>query len=131
MWPFAAWGMVIVVLYAVAYKALSNVSGPIGTLNLVNFVAVRYQRVFFYAQVRGCVAVAVAVCSLLLCTSAAPASFLPLCSPPHTFAPDACLSPGCCCSHADVPDWLWCLRSRREGCRDTHTHALAGCIAPA
>mmetsp|Transcript_29309 Transcript_29309/g.64857 ORF Transcript_29309/g.64857 Transcript_29309/m.64857 type:complete len:2212 (+) Transcript_29309:218-6853(+) len=48
--PFILWGVVIIIFNAVGYTKLQQVSGPIATFNIVNFVEARAQRVFFFLQ---------------------------------------------------------------------------------
>lgn len=51
IWPFALWGIILVALYMAAYNSIAQISSPLATLNIVNFVAVRFTRTIFFAQV--------------------------------------------------------------------------------
>jgi hypothetical protein len=50
LWPFALWGIILVALYMAAYQSIANISSPLATLNIVNFVAIRFTRTIFFAQ---------------------------------------------------------------------------------
>jgi hypothetical protein len=50
LWPFALWGIILVALYMAAYSSIANISSPLATLNIVNFVAIRFTRTIFFAQ---------------------------------------------------------------------------------
>jgi hypothetical protein len=51
LWPFVLWGILLLILYLVAYESLKDISSPLATLNIVTFVAVRFTRTIFFAQV--------------------------------------------------------------------------------
>jgi hypothetical protein len=53
LWPFALWGIILIALYMAAYNSIANISSPLATLNIVNFVAIRFARTIFFAQVSG------------------------------------------------------------------------------
>ncbi|GFH17171.1 PAS domain-containing protein, partial [Haematococcus lacustris] len=50
LWPFLAWGVLIIILHNVAMAGLNTISGPLATLNIVNFVDMRNARTFLIAQ---------------------------------------------------------------------------------
>ncbi|GFH28064.1 uncharacterized protein HaLaN_26484, partial [Haematococcus lacustris] len=50
LWPFLAWGVLIIILHNVAMAGLHTISGPLATLNIVNFVDMRNARTFLIAQ---------------------------------------------------------------------------------
>jgi hypothetical protein len=56
LWPFALWGIILIALYMAAYETIANISSPLATLNIVNFVAIRFTRTIFFAQVSDCLA---------------------------------------------------------------------------
>ncbi|KAJ9517430.1 hypothetical protein QJQ45_016809, partial [Haematococcus lacustris] len=49
-WPVALWGVLLIILYMVAYNSLATISGPIATLNQIIFLQMRVNRNFFSIQ---------------------------------------------------------------------------------
>ncbi|GFH16185.1 tiny macrocysts protein B [Haematococcus lacustris] len=49
-WPVALWGVLLIILYMVAYNSLATISGPIATLNQIVFLQMRVNRNFFSIQ---------------------------------------------------------------------------------
>ncbi|GFH16404.1 tiny macrocysts protein C, partial [Haematococcus lacustris] len=49
-WPVALWGVLLIILYMVAYNSLATISGPIATLSQIIFLQMRVNRNFFSIQ---------------------------------------------------------------------------------
>jgi hypothetical protein len=51
LWPLAMCGFILTGFYVGAYLVISSIAARLATLNIVTFVAVRFTRTFFFAQV--------------------------------------------------------------------------------
>jgi hypothetical protein len=51
IWPFLAWGCLIMVCYAVGYTLLGLVNEPICLFNIVNYMAANFKYNLFLTQV--------------------------------------------------------------------------------
>ena len=51
MWPFFLWAVFVIIVNAIEYVLLEQMSSSISLLNIVNFILIRHHLAFFYSQV--------------------------------------------------------------------------------
>ena len=55
VWPFFAWGLLVIAMNAARYEMLKSCASSIALLNIINSVLIRHHHVFFFSLV-GCLA---------------------------------------------------------------------------
>ena len=51
VWPFFAWGLLVIAMNAARYEMLKSCASSIALLNIINSVLIRHHHVFFFSLV--------------------------------------------------------------------------------